>query len=90
MLTALLCALAAASGAGLTATPRPLRLRTSAVMASSKDIFEGGGGEERCDAEEWADFESFICEQRGVSELAELEDEELEQVLAPPAQRHRD
>ena len=46
--------------------------------------------EERCDADEWADFESFICEQRGVSELAELEDEELEQVLAPPAQRHRD
>ena len=42
--------------------------------------------EERCDADEWADFESFICEQRGVSELAELEDEELEQVLAPPAQ----
>ena len=42
--------------------------------------------EERCDADEWADFESFICEQRGVSELAELEDEELEQVLALPAQ----
>ena len=37
-------------------------------------------GQDRCDADEWGAFESFVCDQHGVSELAEFDDEDLEQV----------
>jgi hypothetical protein len=37
-------------------------------------------GEERCDADEWDAFESFVCERYRVIKLGGLDDEDLEQV----------